>query len=115
MNSYNTLDEVRNYLIPLGFKEYKPTPFDNQGICTNFQKRYDDEFGKKFFIDAKIWDYSWSNRVPENYHIEYHTQLYENGTHDAIDIEFLDWDIYQVERWVNKLFENGMIEHYEKF
>lgn len=115
MNSYDTLDEICDYLIPLGFREYKPTPFEYDGVCTCFQKRYDDDFGKKYFIDAKIWDYSWTNKVPENYHIEYHAQLYENGTHDAINIEFLDWDVHQVEKWIDKLFENKMIEHYERW
>lgn len=53
MNSYNTIDDIRNYLNPLGFHEYKPTQFDRYAI-TCFQKRYDDEIGKKYFVDAKV-------------------------------------------------------------
>lgn len=115
MNSFDSLEEVRNTLIPMGFREYKPTPFDNDGICACFQKRIDDENGKMFFIDAKIWDYSWTNKVKENYHIAYETQLYKKGTHDAVSLDFIDWTEEQVEDFVKKMFHAKLIEHYEEW
>lgn len=114
MNSYNTLEDVRNYLIPLGFHEYNPPDFRRyDGLATIFQKRYDDDFGKKYFIDAKIWDYTWTDKVPERFHIEFECQLYQKETHDAFNLEFIDWTLEQVESFIDNMFQNGQIEHYE--
>ena len=55
MEKFNTLNEAKDYLISHGFKEYHGY-FANQGIIASFQKRYDDELGKKYFIEANIWD-----------------------------------------------------------
>lgn len=114
MNSFNTLKEVSDYLCPLGFKQYEPSPFDSEGICANFQKKILDKDGKiMYFLDAKIWDWSWTDRIKENFHIEYYVQLYKKGNHNALDIEFLDWTDEEVEKWVQKLFDNNMVENYE--
>lgn len=115
MNNFDNLNDIKKYLSSIGFKEYKPTPFDNHYICSRFQKRYDDETGKKYFIDAKIWDWSDTDKVPDNYRIEYECQLYQNGTHDAVNLTYIDWTIDQVEDFVNKMFENGMLDYYEKW
>ena len=36
------------YIKEHGFKEYDPTRFDNDSVILRFQKRYDDDFGKKY-------------------------------------------------------------------
>ena len=51
------------YLIEQGYKKYEPTRFDNESVVARFQKRFDDDFGKKYFIDVL----KWSN----DYGIEY--------------------------------------------
>ena len=38
-----------------GYHEYKPTCFHNDGITKCFQKRFDDDIGKKYFIDINKW------------------------------------------------------------
>lgn len=114
MNSRDTLEEIRNYLEPMGFKEFEVPNFRSyDGVCTMFQKRYDDNVGKKYFIDAKIWDWSFTDRIKENYHIEYECQLYQKDTHDAFNINFIDWTIEQVEQFIDNMFEKNMLEHYE--
>lgn len=113
MNSYNTPKEIRDYLVPLGFHEYSPTRFDSSGVCICFQKRYDDERGKKYFLNAKVYDFTFTDKVRENYHISFSCQLYQKGTHDALNIEFIDWNIDQIEKFVDNLFDTGMLEHYE--
>ena len=40
------------YLLERGYKQYKPTQFDNESVVARFQKRFDDDFGKKYFIDV---------------------------------------------------------------
>lgn len=114
MNSWNTLDDVRDYLIPKGFHEYTPPDFRRyEGLATIFQKRYEDDIGKKYFIDAKIWDWTWTDKIPERFHIEYECQLYQKGTHDAFNVEFIDWTLEQVVDYIEKMFENGMLDYYE--
>ena len=45
-------------ILARGYKEFKPTPFHNSGIVKCFQKRFDDDNGKKYFIDIHKWDFS---------------------------------------------------------
>lgn len=113
MKSFDSLEEIREWLVPKGFYEYKPTPFHKDTVKTCFQKRYDDDKGKKYFIDVDIWDYSWSDRIPENYIPEIRCQLYQTGTHDAFNITFISWEIGQAEEFVENMFQSGVIEHYE--
>lgn len=114
MNSYNTLSELKDMIIKKGFHEYKPTEFDRYAI-TCFQKRYDDEYGKKYFIDGKVYDFTWTDSIPERYHIGYSCQLYQSTTHNAFNIEFVDWTVEQVEDFVENLFSKGIIEYYEEY
>lgn len=113
MNSYNTIEEIRNYLIPLGFHEYKPTQFDKNYVVTCFQKRYDNEVGKKYFIDAKVIDFTFTDKVPMKFHLSYSCQLYQKDTHEAFNIEFIDWGIKEIEEFINKMFDNNMLDYYE--
>lgn len=113
MKSYETLEEIRELLLSNGFHEYKPTPFDNESIRTCFQKRYDDEIGKKYFLDCKVWDWTWNNQIPEKYHPEFCGQMYQKGTHDAIDYTFISWDLDQAEKFLEDWFQSGLLEHYE--
>ena len=52
------------YLLERGYKEYLPNPvLDNESIVKKFQKRFDDDFGKKYFIDVTKWSHDY---VPVN-------------------------------------------------
>lgn len=115
MRNYNTLEEIENILVPRGFHKYNPTPYDNESVCCNFQKRYDDEIGKKYFIDVKIWDWTRFDRIPEKYSMEFNGQYYQKGTHNAVNFTFIDWTLDEVEKWIEDLFQVGFIEHYEEW
>ena len=43
-------------LLKNGYKEFKPGPMDNPSVIDCFQKRFDDETGKRYFITVKKWD-----------------------------------------------------------
>lgn len=114
MNSYNSLDDVRDYLIPLGFNEYEKPPFRYYNdIATCFQKCYKDDIGKKYFIDAEIWDWSWTDRIKEQFHISFRGQFYQKYTHEAVNFEFIDWKLEEIEKWLDAMFDLGLLEHYE--
>ena len=102
--------------IDLGFREYPPTRFEHEGVEKIFQKRYDDDIGKRYFIDISKWrggthPYT-GDRFPESY--EYDTQLYSKNKHDAVDIKFhSSWELKDVEDYLKKLFNTGLFDYYE--
>jgi hypothetical protein len=88
---------------------------------THFQKRYDDEIGKRYFITINKWrafrhPYT-GEEFPATY--EYSVQLYKkDGRHDVKAVDFLfhsTWSVDEVEEYMNKLFETGLFEYYEKW
>lgn len=109
------------YVLAKGYKEYTPTHFHNESIVKCFQKRFDDNIGKKYFIDINKW--SWREIVPyykrdklfEDYTYEYKIQMYKKDTHDAVDLSFHgSWTLEMVEDFVEDLWLTGMFDYYEK-
>lgn len=106
--------------IKRGYKKYSKTPFDSESVMYNFQKRFDNENGKKYFIDIRKIDNRWMEDKYVNkswyrpFTYEYSCQLYKKETHDALDIDFhSSWTIEQVENFVEKLFQDGLLDYYE--
>ena len=105
-------------LLDRGFKQFNPTPFDSDGIETCFQKRYDDDVGKRYFITVHKWKpmtHPHTHEVfPASY--EYNVQLSGKANHDAVDVLFHStWELDAVEDCLRKMFETGMFDYYEKF
>ena len=50
--------EYIKFLEDRGYKRYSPSVIDGEGVTDCFQKRFDDEKGKKYFINVKRWDFS---------------------------------------------------------
>ena len=99
------------YLVKRGYKKYEPTPFDNESVVARFQKRFDDDFGKKYFIDVLKWshDYVPVDRrdkwwKPFTYHYETQVTMFEDAK--ALNLEFFsDWTLEEVEKYMEDLFE----------
>lgn len=103
-------------LINKGFHEYSPSAFDHESVETCFQKRYDDENGKKYFITVKKWKEFYHPHTHEVYppNYEYDTQLYKKDGHDAVDVLFhSSWNIEDVEDYLEKLWGTGLFDYYE--
>lgn len=110
------------YFFNLGYKKYDKSQFDLDITIYNFQKRFDDEKGKKYFIDVHKVSNEWFSVSEKNkeryvpYSYTYSCQLYKKGTHAPVNMEFFsDWTIDQVEEFVEKLFQNGELDYYEEF
>ena len=101
-----------------GFHQFPPTQFDSSGVETCFQKRYDDDKGKKYFITVKKWS-GWvhphtGDKVPPGY--EYDVQLYKKDDHDAIDLLFhSSWALADVEKYMEQLWNTGLFDYYEEW
>lgn len=108
------------HLLERGYKQYPPTPvLDNDSIVAKFQKRFDDDFGKKYFVDVAKWsnDYVPVNRRDEWWrpftyvcHI-YYTMFKEEK---PIFIELgSSWTLEEAEKFAENFFEKMHPNYYE--
>lgn len=110
------------YLLDHGYKQYPPNPvLDNNSIVANFQKRFDDDFGKKYFIDVAKWsnDYVPVDRrdkwwKPFNY--DYHLCVTMSEEENPIFLEFgTSWTLENVEKFAEDFFEKMKPNYYESW
>ena len=110
------------YLLEHGYKQYpKNSVLDSEFVVACFQKRFDDYFGKKYFIDVKKWshDYIPVNRrdewwEPFSYTYYLYTSMYEEEK--PIHIEFgSSWTLGEVEGFAEHLFDKMELNYYENW
>lgn len=109
------------YLLEHGYKQYNPTPFDDETVAARFQKRFDDDFGKKYFIDVLKWshDYVPVNRrdkwwKPFTYCYETQVSMFEEEK--SLNLEFFsDWTLEEVEKYIEEMFEKMKLNYYESW
>lgn len=114
-----TTDE---YLLEKGYKKYDAIPYiDSDYIVARFQKRFDDDFGKKYFIDALKWSHEYipyhrrdKYWEPFNYEYEAQITMFENGK--ALDFHFhSSWTLDEVEDFMENFFEKMTPNYYESW
>lgn len=102
-------------ILERGYHEYEPTMFDHH-VEKCFQKRFDDEIGKKYFIDIKKYEpiiHSNGDVYPHCY--EYETQLH-NVDDEPVNLQFFaGWTMEKVESYVQQLFDTGLFQYYERW
>lgn len=108
------------YLLERGYKQFKPTPvLDNDSIVAKFQKRFDDDFGKKYFIDVAKWSH---NYVPADrrdkwwkpFSYAYHLYVTMSKEENPIFLEFgTSWTLENVEKFAEDFFEKMKPNYYE--
>lgn len=113
---------IDDYFLNCGYKRYGRTGIDPSFTLYNFQKCFSDRNGKKYFINihklSNKWMREWDKQqewyTPYSY--TFSCQLYKKDTHAPVNMEFFsDWTIEQVEEFVEKLFQNGELDYYERF
>lgn len=109
------------YLLERGYKQYKPLPvIDNESIVAKFQKRFDDDFGKKYFIDVAKWshDYIPADRrdewwTPYSYAYHLYVTMFEEKE-KPIYLEFgTSWTLEEVEKFAEDFFNKMEPNYYE--
>lgn len=100
-------------LIKAGYKKYAPPSVWGDFVEVLFQKRFDDEIGKKYFIDVK----KCTSRYYDEPHYEVEVQLYQKDTHNAMDITWLHgWEsIKEIENFMEKFWNNEEYDYYERW
>lgn len=108
------------YLLERGYKKFSPLPvLDDEHIVARFQKRFDDNFGKKYFIDVLKWsnDFIPVDRrdewwTPYSYEYQIHTTMFNEEK--PINLEFYSsWTLEEVERFAEDFFEKMKPNYYE--
>ena len=109
------------YLLKRGYKQYPPVQVvDGDLVVARFQKRFDDDFGKKYFIDIKKWSHEFVPQHQRNEWWEPFTYTYEVYTtmfsDEAMQIEFYSsWTLEQVEKFMEDFFEKMKPNYYESW
>lgn len=109
------------YLYEHGYAKYPPTPFDDKYVVARFQKRFDDNFGKKYFIDVLRWsrDYipmSHRGEDWEPYGYEYQMQFSMYTEEKSLELTlFNSWTLEEVENFAEEFFEKMKPNYYENW
>lgn len=109
------------YILEHGYKEYPPSSIDNGWIVANFQKRFDDDFGKKYFINIKKWSHAYvpSSRRDEYwkpFSYEYHCHISMFEEDKSIYLTFgTSWTLEEVEKYMEDIFEKMKPNYYESW
>ena len=110
---YPVIDEK---LKERGYTEFKPSILDHEGIETKFQKRFDDEVGKKYFITVDKWRVlihpHTGEKIGPGY--EFTTQFSFCGKPVNINC-FSGWDIEEAEAKIEDMWHKCMFDYYEMF
>ena len=110
---------IDKQLLERGYKKYDPTRLDNEDFVCRFQKRFDDEFGKKYFIDVLKWSYEFvpiekRDKWWKPFVYEYETQICMHNDEKTINLHFYSsWNIAEVEQFMEKYFEQMQPSYYE--
>ena len=110
------------YLLERGYKQYKPMPYlDNEYIVAKFQKRFDDDFGKKYFIDISKWSHDFipADRrdkwwQPFSYEYDLYVTMFEEE--NPIYLKFgTSWTLENVEKFAEDFFNKMEPNYYESW
>lgn len=109
-------DEV---LLNAGYKQFKTGLEFHPTAETGFQKRFDDEIGKKYFITCikyPAWEHPYMKETfPPSY--EFEIQFSDKETNCPVNVLlFAGWeDIESVEKRAEDFWNMGCWKYYERF
>lgn len=106
---YITLEDAERALGEDGFIKFH-NMFASEGSVGSFQKKYRSGDGVKYFINAELWYNHIGNAG--GYSVEYSGQFYKKGTHDAVNMTFIGWGLKDIEKWLDEMFDKGLLESY---
>jgi hypothetical protein len=113
MSKINMTEQL---ILECGYQEYKPSPLEHEGITKCWQKRFDDDVGKKYFINIHRWDlppHPYTHELtPTSY--EFECQLNKNDKPINLNM-FNGWSIQEAEEWVEDVWSKCGCDYYEKW
>lgn len=112
------VDEI---LTDRGYREYPKTVFDNDHVVARFQKRFDDEIGKKYFVNVVKLDCSYvpldkrgNHWTPYIYEYECYLSMFDEDK--PVKMEFYaGWLVEEVEEYAEKVWQQMGHNYYERW
>lgn len=107
------------YLLEHGYKQYPVAPYESNSIAAHFQKRFDDSYGKKYFINVSKYshDYVPVDRRGEwwkPFSYEYEVYFTMSKEEKGMTITFHSgWALEDVEEFVENFFNTVKPNYYE--
>ena len=107
------------YLLERGYKKYPPTHYSDYVVAL-FQKRFDDDFGKKYFINVLKWSHDFVPTYRRDkwwtpFSYEYEVQVTMLGDDEkSLDLQFhSSWTLEEVENFIEDFFVKMKANYYE--
>lgn len=94
-------------LLEKGYKEYSVDSEYDPDVSRMFQKRFDDDTGKMYFITVHTYKPMTHPYTHEEFTSkpEFDVQLYSSDGHKPLNLKFFsDWSINEVEDYVLEIF-----------
>ena len=105
-----------NDILNAKYKEFEPSPFHNSGVTKCFQKRFDDDVGKKYFIDINRWDFPPHPYTGEQTPTSYEFEAYFTKDDNPINITlYSHWDIETAEKFLDEMWIKMNLDYYERW
>lgn len=100
-------------ILKAGYTEYEPSIIDGHRVTKCFQKWFKDDFGKRYAICVKKWDWSDSH-IDIGIKYEFETQMTINEKPINITL-FSGWDIEEAEYHMERLWLQNKCDYYERW
>lgn len=101
-----------------GYVQFPAIPVDSEGVECHFQKRFDDEIGKKYFITVdkyKHFAHPCTHAVVGGGY-EFTMQLCDAVTGNPVNINmFGGWELDAAEKRAEEIWHMGCWDYYERF
>lgn len=97
-------------LLERGYTKYPPWRPNKEFCECLFQKRFDDERGKKYFINVDKWDF---RSAGGNISYEGNVQMSTRDDDLTLTMTFHDWPIEKIEEFTEWLWQQKF-DYYER-
>ena len=101
-----------------GYVQFPAIPVDSEGVECHFQKRFDDEIGKKYFITVDKYAPIIHSKTGEPFGpaYEFTMQLCDKVTDAPVNIRmFGGWELDAAEKRAEEIWHMGCWDYYERF
>lgn len=106
-------------LVERGYHKYKPSRFDGQFVIAKYQKRFDDDIGKKYFLDVKEYDNSAFERsdiLADKYQHEFELYLEFGESDKPMKIlMYCGWTLEEAEEMAELMWKSLGANYYERW
>lgn len=99
-------------LIKNGYREFQKNPLIHPYCTRVYQKRFDDQIGKKYFVNAEYYNDQHGETIEYNFQFS----IGKGKDERFINFRLLEgWTLEEMESHVEKMWKDGQYNYYEKW